>query len=125
MTTPSQTLAQTIRSRREARGLSVLELARLVGVSEVTFWKCEKGTNKPRQQRLDVLAQALNVAPVELASLDKAYDPRSAPIDRRGQADLPGPASPTSLSDAITKAKQMIARASGAFPQNITVIIAH
>lgn len=54
------------RLRRE-RGLTLAEVAAVLGVSKPTVWAWEKGKAKPLPERLDAIAAALGVASDELA----------------------------------------------------------
>jgi transcriptional regulator with XRE-family HTH domain len=55
-----------IKKRREAAGLTQAQLARAMGVSEVTVQKWETGTRKPRSTRLKKLASALRCKAADL-----------------------------------------------------------
>lgn len=48
---------------RRARGLTAISLADMAGLGQATISQYEKGTQKPRQQNLDKLAELLNVPP--------------------------------------------------------------
>lgn len=48
-----------LRTLREKAGLTRQELARAIGVAEVTIKKWEEGTRVPRRKRLKALADAL------------------------------------------------------------------
>jgi transcriptional regulator with XRE-family HTH domain len=109
--------AQQLRSLRQGQGLTILALARLVGVSKVTVWKWEKGDARPRARMIAPLAQALGVAPAALHGSGAAAHPA---------ADLPAPGEgegAEQLTEVIARAKKIIADASGASPQNITISI--
>ncbi|NBC87946.1 MAG: helix-turn-helix domain-containing protein, partial [Alphaproteobacteria bacterium] len=54
------------RLRRE-RGLTLADIAAVLGVSKPTVWAWEKGKAKPLPERLDAIAAALGVASEELA----------------------------------------------------------
>lgn len=131
--------ASQLRSLREAQGLSLRALAGLIGVSSVTVWKWEKGDSKPRARLIAPLAKALDVSPMRLQSAGKDTD--NLPASREvgslveaassGQAGAVGgePADPAAsgqaegLADVISRAKQMIAEASGTGSNNITILI--
>lgn len=56
------TLGERIKRAREAKGLTLLDVAREVGVSEATLQRYESGNIKnPKQPRLLSLAKALDV----------------------------------------------------------------
>lgn len=132
--------ALQIRSLREAQGLSMRALAGLIGVSSVTVWKWEKGDSKPRPRLIAPLARALEVSPrqlqtsasgpsaaVEYAALATAESAdassawQSEAAEGLDEAQLLGQAEP--LADVISRAKQMIAEASGTGSNNITILI--
>jgi len=56
--------ADTVRSLREARGLSVRELADIVGVSMMTLYRWQEGRTTPhpylRKRVLDVLGKPIS-----------------------------------------------------------------
>lgn len=129
---PLAGFAQHLRSLREAQGLSVRALADRVGVSSVTIWKWERGDSKPRPNLLVTLARALDVSPLQLnasrgtaeiadAAARFAADPLAA--DRNSPPELTAASSGEALADVISRAKQMIADASGTGPNNITILI--
>jgi len=55
---------------RMKAGLTQLELAKKLGVSESLITKWETGRGKPRGVKLEMLAQVLNVKPEELVEHD-------------------------------------------------------
>lgn len=117
----SSEFARQLRSLRQAQGLTVLALAEAVGVSKVTIWKWEKGDTQPRARMIPQLAKALHVTPGRLQFSEDIPGPQhgltgpAAAQDHADQAEI--------LSDVIATAKRMIAEASGANPQNITISI--
>lgn len=114
MSEAGEELAQQLRALREAQGLSVRVLAELVGVSKVTIWKWEKGNCKPSPHLITSLAKALRIPPTRLEAL--ANLPERAAGRDLGDEEEP-------LPDVIAKAKQMIAEAAGANPNNVTITI--
>jgi transcriptional regulator with XRE-family HTH domain len=78
------TLGAAVRYLREARSLTLRELARRVGVSAPFLSDIEH--NRRSTERLKELAQALDVAPEELAR----FDTRLAPELREWVASTPG-----------------------------------
>lgn len=132
--------ALQLRSLREARGLSLRALASMIGVSSVTVWKWEKGDSKPRARLIDPLARALDVSPLRLQSAGKdekspAVREAGVPVktaatatatgdgDVREAGEAVASAQAEGLADVIARAKQMIAEASGAGSDNITILI--
>lgn len=60
-------LAIEIKKRRKELGLTLAELAKMVGVSEATVQRWESGNIKTlRYGRIEVLASALQTTPMEL-----------------------------------------------------------
>lgn len=65
-------LAERLRSLRQARKLSQLELGRLAGIHPVTICEWEKGnTSGIKLQSIQKLASALDVTPSELLGVGK------------------------------------------------------
>lgn len=130
-----KTFGQRLRILRESRGLSVRGLAGRIGVSSVTVWKWEKGEASPRQRSLAALADALGVTSVELRSWEATRRLKKAMTTSSDVAEIGsssrGVLSPASvqssieIADTITKAKQMIAGASGTSAANVTIRIAY
>lgn len=129
--------AQRLRSLREEKGFSVRGLAALVGVSSVTIWKWESGAAKPRDTARAALARALYVDP---SSLDPTI-PYSLDLDHgvpsAVQFRLPVPSNDTlpaeakssearevdRLSEVISRAKEMVAKACGVAVSQVSVRI--
>lgn len=125
---------QRLRTLREDRGFSVRGLAKQVGVSSVTVWKWEKGEVTPRERALGSLADALGI---RLSELDPRQKTKSQParsvisssdaskkeVDRALQGPPLRSASRQTISATITRAKRMIAEASGTSVANVTIRI--
>ena len=66
-TTPSIMSSETLGSRinrlRREAGLTLADVAAVLGVSKPTVWAWEKGKARPLPERLEAIASALNVAP--------------------------------------------------------------
>src|SRR5688572_27792251 len=87
-----------LRSLRQARGWTQLELAMLAGVSERTVRNAECG--RPiRRGFLDFLAGALGVEPIELSRAPMAIGPRVS-WERQAQRILEAIGATTSERDA-------------------------
>jgi transcriptional regulator with XRE-family HTH domain len=126
LTEPPKDFAQQLRSLREAQGLSVRDLADLVGVSKVTIWKWEKGESEPRTRMILPLAKALDVTPARLGSPQNSVSDQTAiqaTALQRQPTEPAGSGEAEPLADVIARAKQMIADASGVGPKNITISI--
>ena len=53
---------EAIRTIRKARGMTVVDLAKAVGVSHVSVIQWERGTNCPQAEKLPAIADALGVS---------------------------------------------------------------
>jgi transcriptional regulator with XRE-family HTH domain len=62
-------LARSLRSAREAKGLTQGALARALGLGQQTVSKWETGAAKPRPQVVAAVAEALSLAPARLLAL--------------------------------------------------------
>lgn len=60
------TLGELLREAREKKGLSVRELAKLVGVCHTTIYKYESGDYEPKISHLKWVAEALDISLLEL-----------------------------------------------------------
>lgn len=60
------TLGELLREAREKKGLSVRELAKMVGISHPTIYKYEADQYEPRISHLKWLAQALDLTLLEI-----------------------------------------------------------
>jgi transcriptional regulator with XRE-family HTH domain len=88
------------RLRRE-RGLTLAEVAAVLGVSKPTVWAWEKGKAKPLPERLDSIAAALGVSSEELA-------------DRAGR---------DAGAEVVHECRLKIASAFGTSPRNVRIMI--
>lgn len=70
------------RLRREQR-LTLAQVADQLGVSKPTVWAWEKGKAKPIPERLEAIAQVLNVEPIELTDVAPSED--AEPIVRESR----------------------------------------
>ena len=57
---------KTIRQLREEHGMSQAELARALGINQITVYKWERGDHEPRASQLRALAQAFGVSMDEI-----------------------------------------------------------
>lgn len=60
------TLGELLRRAREKKGLSIRELAKMVGVSHVSIYHYERDNHIPRISHLKRLAKALDIKLKEL-----------------------------------------------------------
>jgi transcriptional regulator with XRE-family HTH domain len=77
-------VGRRLRELREARDLTLSELARLAGVGKATLSGLENGTRDPRLETLYAIAAALGV-PMSALTLDRGA-PASAAAQVRGEA---------------------------------------
>jgi transcriptional regulator with XRE-family HTH domain len=77
-------VGRRLRGLREAKGLTLSELARLAGVGKATLSGLENGTRDPRLETLYAIAAALEV-PMSALTLDRGA-PASAASPVRGEA---------------------------------------
>ncbi|WP_213454640.1 helix-turn-helix domain-containing protein [Rhizomonospora bruguierae] len=77
-------VGRRLRGLREARGLTLSELARAAGVGKATLSGLENGTRDPRLETLYAIAAALDV-PMSALTLDRGA-PASAAAPMRGAA---------------------------------------
>lgn len=89
------------RLRREA-GLTLADVASVLGVSKPTVWAWEKGKARPLPERLAAIAAALGVDPDMLA---------------------PPPGLPREVDAVIAECRQRIAEACGADPRAVRIMI--
>ena len=62
------TLAQRVRKYREAKGLSLSDLAKVSGISRSYLYQLESGDSSPTEEKLVALAKALEVSVSDLVS---------------------------------------------------------
>lgn len=74
-----QSLATKLRTTRFARGLRLVDVAALTGLSEVHLYRLEQGERAPSLRALLVLASALGLEPSELLAHDENHPDRGVP----------------------------------------------
>jgi osmotically inducible protein OsmC len=74
-----QVMAERLRAARFARGLRLIDVAGLTGLSEVHLYRLEQGERAPSLRALLVLAAALGLSPAELLDGPDSPAERSAP----------------------------------------------
>jgi len=74
-----QVMADRLRTARFAKGLRLVDVAGLTGLSEVHLYRLEQGERAPSLRALLVLAAALDLSPADLLTSDDAPPERSAP----------------------------------------------
>ena len=92
--------ARINRLRRE-RGLTLADVAALLGVSKPTVWAWEKGKAKPLPERIDAIAAALGVSGEDLAE----------------------PQATDAGAEVVQECRLRIATAYGTLPSNILIMI--
>jgi transcriptional regulator with XRE-family HTH domain len=99
--------ATRLRSLRLERGLSLKGLATRVGVSAPTLWHWESGDHKPKPNRLEAIAHALEVSEEYLVLGNPA----------------PLPLIQEQLAKTVADARMRIARRAGVHPRNVRISI--
>ncbi len=99
---PGEPLGQRLNSLRRAAGLTLADVAAMLGVSKPTVWAWEKGKAKPLPERLGAIAEALGVEPETLA-------PATGPSGEAAQV--------------IADCRQRIAHACGTDPQQVRIML--
>lgn len=105
-----ETFGTRVKQLRKARGISLIGLARILGVSKPAVWKWERDEVRPRPETLTALAAALQVSPSELVF---GAEGSHASVGR-----------PKELGTIIAGAKAEIARLLGIRPDSVTVTVA-
>lgn len=98
---PDEVLGVQLQRLRKARGLTLAQVAQLLGVSKPTVWAWERGKAHPVESRLEALAEALGVTREEL---------------------LPGRTAPA-LRTLLARCRDQIASAVGTSPTNVRIMI--
>lgn len=107
------TFGARLRRLRKQRRLSLVGLARQVGVSRPTVWNWERDAAWPRKNSIRVVASVLGVSVSELVFGD-------APADQLdGYHDL----SPVRLGEVIDHCKARIAAVAGVAADNVQITI--
>ena len=99
------TLGAVIREARERQGLSLRQLAHLVGADASAVIRWEQNTRTPKPAAISALARALELSSIELmdlAGIDYSLDPLSLPAMLRSEYDLP--------PEAIEQVQRYVAR---------------
>ncbi|MFC0542690.1 OsmC family peroxiredoxin [Kutzneria chonburiensis] len=74
-----QVMAERLRTARFARGLRLIDVAGMTGLSEVHLYRLEQGERAPSLRALLALAAALDLSPGDLLTSDSTAPDRSAP----------------------------------------------
>lgn len=98
----SEALGQRLNRLRREAGLTLAEVAAMLGVSKPTVWAWEKGKARPLPERLAAIAAALGVDPQILA---------------------PPPSATREVEGVIAECRQRIAEACGTDPQAVRIMI--
>ena len=94
-------LALRLQRLRAERGMSLSQLATLLGVSKPTVWAWEQGRSRPAEKRIAPLAEALGV---DVSDLVPAVDTPA-------------------LQDLLARSRARIAEAFGCTPDNVRIMI--
>lgn len=111
-----ETLGGRIKRLRTSRGLTMLGLAKSVGVSKPTLWKWEGDQVRPRHETMQKLARSLDVSELELVygapGLGTAVALAEESLDRKG-----------SLADIVRASRRRIADAAGVDETRVEILI--
>jgi len=108
---PAETFGTRLRRLRKQRELSLVALARMLGVSKPTIWYWENDQARPRPKSIGALAAVLEVAVDELVPAEWA-------------ADVPAASSATqALNEVVRACKLQIADAAGTSPEKVDISI--
>lgn len=110
----SESLGQRIQRLRTQSPYSMVELARLAGVTKPTLWKWETGKAHPRHGSLTLLAAALGVEEAELLY--------GSTLGRRSDTARDGHDAQT-LAATVGEARRAIAAIAGVEPAQVTIAI--
>lgn len=106
----SETFGARLRRLRKARDLSLVGLARALGVTKPTIWYWENDQARPRSKSLSALASVLDVPLEELV-------PAEWVADVTGTLPAPGPG----LDEVVQSCRQRIAEAAGTTPDRVQI----
>lgn len=103
-----ETFGARLRRLRKDRDLSLVGLARALGVTKPTIWYWENDQARPRPKSLNALASVLGVPLDELVPAGWA-------------TDLAEAAPSASLDDVVRNCRQQIAQAAGTTPDRVQI----
>ena len=113
-----------LKNLRQKKGLTVSELADLVGVSRPTIWSWESARSEPRRRSLAALAAALGVSERDVLGAELGHEAATLPVSQHQPAERLSTAdSALTLADVIARAKEEIARFSGTEPSKVRIIV--
>lgn len=115
----SESFGTRLRRMRRERKISLIGLARLLGVSKPTVWKWERGDVRPRQKSLEALAAVLDVPQRDLI-FGEAGSPPPPPSELSAE---PRRREDHRLNEVVKACKERIAGAAGTSPHNVSVSI--
>ena len=99
---PAEPLGKRLNTLRRAAGLTLADVAALLGVSKPTVWAWEKGKARPLPERIGAIAAALGVEPDALA---------------------PATGQRSEAAQVIAECRQRIAQACGTDPQAVRIMV--
>lgn len=99
---PGEPLGKRLNTLRRAAGLTLADVAALLGVSKPTVWAWEKGKARPLPERIGAIAAALGVDPEALA---------------------PATGQHSEAAQVIAECRQRIAQACGTDPQAVRIMV--
>jgi transcriptional regulator with XRE-family HTH domain len=114
LTVGEATFGTRLRTLRKQRRISLVGLARQVGVSRPTVWNWERDAVRPRKKSIRAVASLLGVSESELVFGDSALADRL-----EGDGEPP----PVRLSEVIGDCKERIAEIAGISAANVQITI--
>ncbi|WFL78951.1 helix-turn-helix domain-containing protein [Altererythrobacter arenosus] len=96
-----EVFGKRIEQMRKRRGLTLAEVAEVLGVSKPTVWAWEKGKARPVAERLPALAQVLGIDEAELVSFRE----------------------PPGISELLDTSRERIAESYGTTPDKVRIMI--
>ena len=112
---PEEAWGQRLKRLRSARGYSLVEFARLMGVSRPTVWAWEAGKSTPRASKRDRLLEIVGASDWSLQSLALRCAGEASTPPSLHQVD--------DLRSVVEEAKQRVAAVAGIRPEKVKLII--
>ena len=109
-----QSFGPRLKRLRKERGLSLVDFARRASVSRPTVWSWEAGKTLPRQSKLSVLLDVLEVSEADLLAPDTSQVPP--------HVETPADAS-RDLRSAVEEAKARVAELAGTTAEKVRLVI--
>lgn len=111
-----ETFGALLRTLRFEAGMTLLDVARAVGVAKPSVWAWENGRAKPTREKWRALAKALGVAPHVLDARVKADFRKKAASAVLRVEDI-------GRTEMLTEGREMIAKAYGVTPSAVRILV--